>query len=518
MGSSGSGKTILFIFNYNTFNTSLFYYYEIISCQLIIRFFNGYLLFYAMLRFPGSIEEKSLKVQEILDDLNISNIADNLIGNEIIKGLSGGEKKRLSIGMELITDPCILMLDEPTSGLDSYNAELVIDLLIKQALKGRTIISTIHQPSSSIFKKFDKLILLLEGNIIYQGSCKNSRKYFAELGYKCPKSVNPADFYMRIFHVSNRFDITENEQEMMNLLFTAYREKYHKERQSSEYELSELHNIKVYYPGIWAEFYELLKRAAKNASRNKLSLKLRLASHLGFSVIVALFFNDLGDNVKSIQNRNGLIYLLVMFAVVQGNGTTVNNFPLERAPYIKERSQGLYGTIPYFLAKNIADLPWTFIIAIMTAVIVYFSAGLNNNDGSKFIIFYIIYSLLLQCGVGLGCIIGAIFSRSENAMAFSSILVLPLVAFGGEYVKLDNIPISFRWISYITPFKWGFQALAANEYNDLDLSCEPSCDPLGSLGFSHEIWEGVVGVIAISTCTRIISFIILKLMTKTKLG
>ncbi|CAG9310735.1 unnamed protein product [Blepharisma stoltei] len=170
------------------------------------------LMFYAKLRCPGTDKERHAKVEEILNDLNIARIAENLIGNAMIKGISGGEKKRVCIGIELMSDPCIIMLDEPTSGLDSYNAGVVVDLLLKQAAKGRTIISTIHQPSSNVFKKFDKLFLLAEGNVVYHGPCDKSRKYFAELGYKCPKQVNPADYYMRMLHITNRHEITEEEQ------------------------------------------------------------------------------------------------------------------------------------------------------------------------------------------------------------------------------------------------------------------------------------------------------------------
>jgi len=205
------------------------------------------LMFYAKLRRPGTDKERHEKVEEILNDLNISGIADNLIGNAIIKGISGGEKKRVCIGIELMSDPCIIMLDEPTSGLDSFNAGVVIDLLLKQAAKGRTIISTIHQPSSNVFKKFDKLMLLSEGNIVYHGPCNKSRKYFAELGYKCPKQVNPADYYMRILHITNRYEITDEEQNQLDIFTESYKENYVKDTES-KYELSQLQEIGTYRP------------------------------------------------------------------------------------------------------------------------------------------------------------------------------------------------------------------------------------------------------------------------------
>lgn len=116
----------------------------------------------------------------------------------MIKGLSGGERKRTSIGVELITDPKILFCDEPTSGLDSFNAQKIVNVLNAEAKKGRIVIATIHQPSSEVYNSFDKLILMCEGNIIYQGSAAYAPRHFEESGFIIPRFSNPADYYMRV--------------------------------------------------------------------------------------------------------------------------------------------------------------------------------------------------------------------------------------------------------------------------------------------------------------------------------
>ena len=104
----------------------------------------------------------------------------------MIKGVSGGERKRTSIGVELITDPMLLFLDEPTTGLDSFTATAVCDLLKKLAFSGRTIITTIHQPNSDIFDNFDKLMLLAKGKTIYFNEAAKSVEYFGSIGFQCP--------------------------------------------------------------------------------------------------------------------------------------------------------------------------------------------------------------------------------------------------------------------------------------------------------------------------------------------
>jgi ABC-type multidrug transport system ATPase subunit len=114
-----------------------------------------------------------------------------------VKGVSGGERKRTSIGVELITDPSLIFLDEPTTGLDSFTATSVMETLGDLARKdNRTVISTIHQPNSDIFEMFDLLMLLAKGKIIYFNKASLSVDFFTSIGYQCPELSNPCDFFM----------------------------------------------------------------------------------------------------------------------------------------------------------------------------------------------------------------------------------------------------------------------------------------------------------------------------------
>ena len=127
------------------------------------------LRFAANMRLQKSEEERTHIVDDLLDSLGLLDCKDTKIGNNLIKGVSGGERKRTSIGVELITDPCLIFLDEPTTGLDSTTALQVVLLLKDLAKKGKTVISTIHQPSSELFNEFDRLMLLVDGRCIFHG-------------------------------------------------------------------------------------------------------------------------------------------------------------------------------------------------------------------------------------------------------------------------------------------------------------------------------------------------------------
>ena len=147
-------------------------------------------------------DEREKRVNMLIHELGLEGAQNTLIGNTRQKFISGGERKRTAIGVELITDPSLILLDEPTSGLDSFKALTIVKLLKKLSRQGKTIISTIHQPSSEAFMNFDRLLLMADGHCIYQGEAKKSARYFRKLAFKIPQFSNPADSYMKILSVT----------------------------------------------------------------------------------------------------------------------------------------------------------------------------------------------------------------------------------------------------------------------------------------------------------------------------
>eukprot|EP00968_Pinguiococcus_pyrenoidosus_P021599 scaffold2850_cov235-Pinguiococcus_pyrenoidosus.AAC.12 len=146
--------------------------------------------FSARLRLPSSMptEETDALVGELLRELGLEDCADTLIGGDIFPGISGGQRKRTSVGVELISNPAMLFLDEPTSGLDSFSAEQVVELLKKVAGAGATVVCTIHQPSSEVFSLFHVVILLRAGRVVFDGTREGLNGFFADAGYVCPKT------------------------------------------------------------------------------------------------------------------------------------------------------------------------------------------------------------------------------------------------------------------------------------------------------------------------------------------
>ncbi|OLL24559.1 ABC transporter G family member [Neolecta irregularis DAH-3] len=178
------------------------------------------IMYSARLRLPRdmSLEAKRCRVLETMHELGILPIRDMMIGSEGARGISGGEKRRVSIACELVTSPSILFLDEPTSGLDSYNAFNVVENLVALARNyNRTVVFTIHQPRSNIVALFDHLLLLAHGKMVYSGDLSNCQSYFENIGFPCPAGFNIADYLvdltMHAWHEKSQDSYMDNNQE-----------------------------------------------------------------------------------------------------------------------------------------------------------------------------------------------------------------------------------------------------------------------------------------------------------------
>lgn len=179
--------------------------FQTLTCEEAIRFA-------AKLKLGLCGHELRHKVDLILESLGLIKCRNTLIGSQTIKGLSGGERKRTAIGVELITNPSVIFLDEPTSGLDSFTANSIVKLLVDQSRLGKTIIATIHQPSSSTFALFDRLLLLMEGYPIYQGKAKEAVDYFDKIGFHIPTYANPADYFLKKFYMPHNKSIEDDKK------------------------------------------------------------------------------------------------------------------------------------------------------------------------------------------------------------------------------------------------------------------------------------------------------------------
>ncbi|EAR86510.2 ABC transporter family protein (macronuclear) [Tetrahymena thermophila SB210] len=349
--------------------------------------------FAACLKVKGTQQKRDDVVNEVIKLLMLEKCQNTLIGGHFVKGISGGERKRTSIGYELVCDPHAIFLDEPTSGLDSFTAYIVINRLRKFAHeKNRTVVLTIHQPSSDIWQMLDRIMLMVNGRFIYQGPGNTEiSNYFNNLGFVCPNLCNPADYYMSIMH-------QENEQNIRNapIYFQSYDSMILK-KVEYEIENSNKHQVQlnVSYTSIFLQFYYIVKRTVQIQLRSPILFKAKLGQVLSLSVFLGLIYLQLPDgkndphNINDVRNKNGFLFFLASGAFMEAMNPCALTIPLERQVFLREENSKLYKIIPYFFGKLFVDLVSDFIIPI-----IFSSIGIFKIFNSILINSYKINSLL----------------------------------------------------------------------------------------------------------------------------
>lgn len=306
----------------------------------------------------------SEKVDMIIQGLKLDKAANTKIGGPLVKGVSGGERKRTSIGVELIADPNMIFLDEPTTGLDSFTATTIVEILHQLALQGRTVMCTIHQPNSETFESFDQLMLLAAGRIIYQNKASLAAKYFKTIGYECPALTNPADHFMIIMSIEAYEEPDNQDHKVVQKRRTKIEEDYkekinfmHDKFENSELKIDpdEIHpdirelgesNESKYSAPFCKQFYYLFIRAIKNVIRLPLASYVKIMSYIIFSIIIILIFGQLGTTKQSIQTRNGLLYMVQLATILNSLQGVIMIFPDEKPVFLREQGQKLYSILP----------------------------------------------------------------------------------------------------------------------------------------------------------------------------
>ena len=338
-GPSGSGKTSLLNMMARRLQNSvstkyhskgLMFFNSAIPSETVIRSLCSYvcqdddallpyltvreqLRFAAGLRLPAHLSksEKQQRAESVLLKMGLRDCADNLIGSDMVKGISGGEKRRVTIAVQILTDPRILFLDEPTSGLDAFTASSIVEVLRGLAQEGRNIILTVHQSRSDLFQYFNNVLLLARGGSpVYAGKGSSMLSHFASLGFDCPTTTNPADFALDLITVNlqtNAKEATSREKVRSLIVQWDVSEKPIEHSTSHIATPAELGGLARSVTPFHIAFPLLLKRSFINFRRNPPSIIARTTQVLGYAVCLTLFFAPLKSDFYSVQTRFGFI-------------------------------------------------------------------------------------------------------------------------------------------------------------------------------------------------------------------
>ncbi|KAK4535738.1 hypothetical protein CDCA_CDCA06G1763 [Cyanidium caldarium] len=445
--------------------------------------------FSARLRLPRSmpLEKKRNRVEQVVRELGLSKCVDTMVGNAVVRGVSGGERKRVNIGIELVTDPSLILLDEPTSGLDAFQAQAVMLTMLRLARNGRTVVATIHQPRSQIFQMFDYLLLLSEGQEMYFGPAKEMVPYFAALRYPCPEYFNPADFAIDLVSLDMRTKSLEKQtRARIQFLADRFGERMQTIRQPLDDPLGGIEpakpekrrsilpmpfkggnqNRRTYATRWPMQFALLFARAFKLVTRERFSNIARLAQTLIFSVLLGLIWLNTGRNSGDTHAIAGVLFFLLInqsFGTVFG---VVFLFPLERGIVLRERTSKAYRVSAYFLGKSSAEFPRLVVFALLFSVITYWMVGLYANAGA-FFLFVVIVVLTAHTAESLTLMASAGAKSPQAAAAFTPILIVTSLLFGGFFIGPNVIPVWLSWLRYVSFIYYAFAAVMTNEFNHL---------------------------------------------------
>lgn len=428
--------------------------------------------FSAKLRLPRSTTEKDLiqLTNRMLEELGLNSCADTIVGGPLLKGISGGERKRTSVGVELVVRPAMVFLDEPTSGLDSFSAVQLCQVLKKVANAGASVMFTIHQPASEIFNSFDRLILMNKGRVMYQGAVDDVPQYFAERGQPLPPKYNPADWIMTVaqatpieqlneqgFFPEDTRDLPDvfteklDGKDALGITLTSRRQQDHVDSRSV---------------GVGTQIIMLFTREFHSIARDKAVMVGRIGFSAILSLLLGVIFFDVGnqplDVSSNLSSHFGAMIMVMMLAMMGTAQQALLAFPQERPVFLREYSTNHYSVFAYFLSKLTMEVIVTGFQTLVICLITFWFISFQQGFGIYFLNTY----LLAMASTALSVMLGSAVEDPKMAQQMLPILFVPQLLFAGFFVAPALIPSWLRWARYMFALSYSLRIALVEEFGD----------------------------------------------------
>ncbi|XP_010526988.1 PREDICTED: ABC transporter G family member 5-like [Tarenaya hassleriana] len=497
------------------------------------------LMFSAKLRLNLPREELRLRVKSLVQELGLEAVAMARVGDDRVRGISGGERRRVSIGVEVIHDPRVLILDEPTSGLDSTSALQIIEMLKLMAeTRGRTIILSIHQPGFRIVKLFNSVLLLANGSVLHQGSLDQLGGYLRSIGLQLPLHVNIVEFAIesiedirkqqkiqrgrRVGHVLTSTTQQQKKSEDMKEEGRSGKSTLQQLFQQSKVADKGTMNAGIEFNRNFAksrieETMILTHRFSKNIFRTMELFACRTVQMLASGLVLGLIFHNLKVDLIGARERVGLFAFILTFLLTR----TIEALPIflqEREILMKETSSGSYRVSSYAIANGLVYLPFLLILAILFTVPVYWLVGLNPNF-MAFLHFLLLIWLILYTANSVVVCFSALVPNFIVGNSVISGFMGSFFLFSGYFISKHEIPSYWIFMNYISLFKYPFEGFLINEFSKSNKCLEyvlGKCQVteeglLREEGYGKESrWRNVMIMVCFILVYRFISYVILR--------
>ncbi|KAA8518837.1 hypothetical protein F0562_016389 [Nyssa sinensis] len=448
------------------------------------------LIFSAEFRLPRTLSKskKKARVQALIDQLGLQSAAKTVIGDEGHRGVSGGERRRVSIGIDIIHDPIVLFLDEPTSGLDSTSAFMVVNVLQRIAQSGSIVIMTIHQPSYRIVNLLDRLIFLSCGQTVYIGSPASLPPFFAEFGHPIPVNEDRTEFALDLIrelerspgHETERLvDFNKNWQLKKNLPnnVTGGLKPSLKDAISASISKGKLvsgatnvvdSNLASSVPNFanpfWIEMIVIAKRSLTNSWRAPEIFGVRLGIVLVTGIILATIYWRIDNSPKGVVERIGF-FAFAMSTTFYTCAEAIPVFLQERYIFMRETAYNTYRRSSYVFSHSIISIPSLIFLSFVFAATTFWTVGLSGGLYAFIFYFFIIFASFWAGSSFVTFLSGVI----PNVMMGYTVVVSFLayfVLFSGFFITRDRIPSYWIWFHYASLVKYPYEAALQNEFDD----------------------------------------------------
>ncbi|KDN46584.1 hypothetical protein RSAG8_04237, partial [Rhizoctonia solani AG-8 WAC10335] len=482
----------------------------------------------AILRLPKTMSRKSktARAEEVMKMLGLDTCADNLVGGELLKGISGGEKRRLSLAVQMIND-------EPTSGLDALTANNVMTALNDIARSGRTIILSIHQPRSDIYvDKLDNIVLLVKGGqVAYAGPRSSVGPTLASAGYPIPPLYNPADWLLDLASVDMRGDretVTRGRvTKLVGFWAGVHREKQEVKSKEKEEDLLQVGAQENRFTPMWIALPLIVERMTKNLWRQQAVFWVRLQQLPFLGVLFLLFYQRLKHGPTGGQDRIGYFQEMVSPVAFVGLLNCIAIFPKDRDLYFHEyRSSAAYSEATFVLGVSLVALPMEILASLLFTVVTNIGAGMQTSPRIFFEYAFAIFALQSN-GESFGIIFACITDSLGLSVSLVSTFITVLVQLSG--IISVSIPTWLSDIAYATTMKYAARVIAVNESVGLKLSCPTESIQSGEclvqngqqlldlLGFSNDLrtsrYLGIL--VALAVAYRVLAWFFVVLKTRS---
>jgi ABC-type multidrug transport system ATPase subunit len=438
------------------------------------------LCFAAQLSLSVTAMERMRRIDELLQAFGLANQANTLIGTVLKKGISTGQKRRLSVASQLIAAPKILFLDEPTTRLDSAASFKVISY-VRQVAKANNliVIASIHQPSTATFELFDTLLLLSGGKMCFSGSVPEVKPYFDSIGFVMPSQINPAEFILDLTNVDFDSDVQASQERIEQIQNSwasspaALTEKSRRSISSGGGSFTDIDN-EPFNRRIMESTLILLHRSWIKSRRDAVVYGVRFALYLGLAIMMGTVWLRLPPIQSSIQPfANCILFgssFMSFMAVVY-----VPAFLEDRAVYIKDRANGLYGSTAFIISNFLIGLPYLFIIAFLSSTFAYWMTNFRPT-GTAFMTWVMWMYLNLIAAESLVVLMASLFPHFVAALALTAFANGLWMSCNGFMVTPPRLNPFYRYVFYYIDYQaYVFRGLVVNEFGYRVYACGDGC-------------------------------------------